>query len=112
MKYLRFTIVFFILSGYIFPANGVEVRQNIPLTQWRFLKFHLRSAHLRDFDDSQWESVRVPHTWSTDFTKLTGYYKGPAWYRTSLPVSEQMKGKRLFIRFEGGFDNSRRFPQW
>ena len=46
--------------------------------------------------------VTIPHTWNVDFIKgTTEYDRTTMVYRRSLPVTEAMKGKRLFLFFEG-----------
>jgi beta-galactosidase len=77
-------------------------RQYIPLVQtWRFNKGAIEGAQKTDFNDSEWNEIKLPHTWNTDLINGKGYYKGAAWYRTTLPITPEMMGKRLFLRFEG-----------
>lgn len=47
--------------------------------------------------------VDLPHTWNAQ-DALSGkqdYFRGVGNYRKMLPISENLKGKRLYIRFEG-----------
>ncbi|SDZ80373.1 beta-galactosidase [Porphyromonadaceae bacterium KH3R12] len=47
--------------------------------------------------------VDLPHTWNAQ-DALSGkqdYYRGVGNYRKILPVGEELKGKRLYLRFEG-----------
>ena len=47
-------------------------------------------------------SVNLPHTWnSTDYLSAGGYRRGVGSYRKNLFISDQYKGKRLFLKFEG-----------
>lgn len=49
-----------------------------------------------------WENVDLPHTWNaTDMSRYKDFYQGKGVYRKVFPVSENLKGKRLFLRFEG-----------
>ena len=61
-------------------------------------------------DAGDWETVNLPHTWNVsdasdgggrDNQSRDGYYRGPGWYRKSIKTDASMRGKRLFIRFEG-----------
>jgi hypothetical protein len=47
-----------------------------------------------DFDDSNWESIKVPSPWEDQ-----GFYghDGYAWYRTSFVISKDMKNKELYL---------------
>lgn len=62
------------------------------------------------YDDSSWDSVSVPHDWSiyNDFnsTSKAGYEGGyldggDAWYRKTLPITEDMSDKKVFVYFDG-----------
>lgn len=61
-------------------------------------------------DASDWEKVNLPHTWNVsdaadgggkDPQSRDGYHRGPGWYRKMIKADDSLRGKRLFIRFEG-----------
>ena len=78
---------------------------------WKFSKdpTHTLAAEGIDFDDSAWETVRVPHDWaiSGPFNpkehggsgKLP--WKGVGWYRRSLTLDAADAGKSVFLDFDG-----------
>lgn len=51
-------------------------------------------------DSSRYTPVAIPHTWNTDAYTDKQYYRGTAWYRKTLTLPSQWKGKRIFLRFE------------
>ena len=56
-------------------------------------------------DDSQWETVGIPHCYNEQDTYLnatTGErcWRGEAWYRKHLFISDRDRGKRLLLAFE------------
>ncbi len=60
------------------------------------------------FDDSDWESVNLPHDWlvKKNFTEEAraplGYKKrGIGWYRFKFALPEEEKGKQILLEFEG-----------
>lgn len=67
------------------------------------------------YDDSQWDVVSVPHDWaiyqdfnsscvgSSDAAWLDG---GDSWYRRTLPITSDMKGKKVMLYFDGVFMES------
>lgn len=66
------------------------------------------------YDDSNWESVTLPHDWSVTqpFSQKcssgTGYLEGGiGWYRIHIQPNEEWKGKRISICFDGIYKNSR-----
>lgn len=52
---------------------------------------------------ADWQKVSVPHTWNADDMqkKVSAFYEGVGYYRKKFTFPESMKGKRLFLRFEG-----------
>ena len=101
---LKFLITFtLITSGWLAQAQVPCVKQRnfVNLTDWVFAKGVIYNAQKPNFNDSDWEKVAVPHTYSMDAIKEVGYYRGKAWYRTNINIPESMRGKQLFIRFEG-----------
>jgi beta-galactosidase len=99
---------------------------------WKFKKGDYPDAVNFDFDDSDWEEVRVPHDWAIKgpfspendkrvyikeengkkkeivFTGVTGGLpiSGKAWYRKKFRLKD-IKGKRVRIEFDGVMSNSR-----
>ncbi|WP_310560564.1 glycoside hydrolase family 2 TIM barrel-domain containing protein [Flavobacterium sp.] len=98
-------IPFFILFLLQNPCNGqaaaLQNRKAINLEEWSFQKGKLNYAEKLSTTESDWEKVKVPHTFSMDAIENIGYYKGDAWYRTTFEIPSSMSGERLFIRFEG-----------
>lgn len=65
-----------------------------------------------DYDDSDWETVSVPHqvNASDSFSTLgsnqgdTGQYRGIVFYRKHFTVPADAAGKKLFVEFEGMYN--------
>lgn len=53
--------------------------------------------------NADWEKVTIPHTWNADDMqkKVSAFYEGSAYYRKRHLFPEILKGKRIFLRFEG-----------
>lgn len=51
----------------------------------------------------KWERVNIPHTWNAvDMqTRYNNFYQGTAYYRKHYTAPAWLKGKRVFLRFEG-----------
>lgn len=79
-------------------------------------KFHLgdeKEAFQKDFNDRHWDNVYVPHDWSVtypmsrNYSSGTGYVRGGVgWYRKSFYLPKDLKGKKVFIVFDGVYKNS------
>lgn len=70
---------------------------------WRYVDGDPAGAQAPEFDDAGWRQVSLPHTWNADdaFDKRHPYRRGVGWYRRSLDMPADMRGRRLFLRFEG-----------
>ena len=82
-------------------ANG---RLMLPMNRnWRYSRTATEAAHARDFDDSGYERVAVPHTnmrlpWHS-FDEKT--YEFVSSYRRRFKLPPEARGKHVFVDFEG-----------
>ena len=53
--------------------------------------------------NAKWEKVNIPHTWNADDMqkRAASFYEGVGYYRKNYVFPETLKGKRVFLRFEG-----------
>ncbi len=70
---------------------------------WSFTPQGLAFGYRPLAKDPGAEIISLPHTWNTQdpFDGKYTYRRGISWYRKELVVSEKLKGKRLFLYFEG-----------
>lgn len=70
---------------------------------WRFVRRDVPDAERPSFDDGGWQSVQLPHTWNARDGQDGGndYYRGPGWYRRHLALDSGLRGKSLFLKFDG-----------
>jgi beta-galactosidase len=119
-------IFIFLICGVFFTE--AQTREVITLKkEWKFSKGQHPEAINSNFDDSKWETVKVPHDWAikgpfdkdidiqkvaieqngekvaTEKTGRTGAlpYIGEGWYRTHFSLSDFNKNKKVLILFEG-----------
>ncbi len=117
--------LFFLFLSNVLQA---EVRTEIVLTDnWKFQKGKADLAYQKEYDDSKWESVTVPHDWAiygpfdkeidkqsvaidqngekvaSEKTGRTGAlpYIGEGWYRNQFTLPDYKKGQKVLIVFEG-----------
>jgi beta-galactosidase len=86
------------------PAAPTSPRIKMTLNDgWRFLPEDRFDAESMSHDDAAWQPIDVPHTWNAHdpFDDAPGYRRGQSWYRKRLAIDPQLKGKRLFLYFEG-----------
>lgn len=70
---------------------------------WKFSKGDFQNAYNKDFDDSLWGNITIPHTWNKAdaIDEIPGFYRGTGWYRRSITIPADKKDKQLFIQFDG-----------
>ena len=71
--------------------------------KWRYSRSVVQGGHARDFDDSKFDSVVIPHTnvrlpWH-GFDEKT--YELVSLYRRRFKLPPEARGKRVFVDFEG-----------
>ncbi len=76
---------------------------------WKFAKGNQPGAENAEFDDSAWQTVRLPHDWaiSGPFNlSENGYagklpWKGEGWYRKTFKLDDWSKKCRVYLDFDG-----------
>lgn len=125
MKILTILLSSFIcISVSIGQKKSDEVQKNLIAekvinSQWTFNYFPIESAdkgyESAGYDDSKWQAISLPHTWSTfettgelhPFIRSTSegdnpyWWTGWGWYRKHFSINSNYSGKKVFIQFEG-----------
>lgn len=91
-----------------------EEREEIILhSDWKFFLGNAPDAFQKNYDDSLWRTVTIPHDWSVEedfqeeYASGTGYLPGGlGWYRKRFFLPEAAAEKRVFITFNGVYNNS------
>ncbi|HVR64596.1 MAG TPA: glycoside hydrolase family 2 TIM barrel-domain containing protein [Polyangia bacterium] len=71
---------------------------------WKFKAMDVMGAEATAFDDTAWTPQDLPHTWNAmdgQDGPGTPMYRGIGWYRKHLMVSNDLKGQRLYLQFDG-----------
>lgn len=71
--------------------------------EWRFKLGDPKGAEASSFDDTSWTRTGLPHSFSIPYFEGTEFYTGYGWYRKALDVPETLRGRRLFLEFDGVF---------
>ena len=84
--------------------NAAQGRLVLPMNRnWRYSRTVVEGAHARDFDDSGYERVVIPHTnvrlpWHSFDEKD---YEFVSSYRRRFKLPPEARGHRVFVDFEG-----------
>ncbi|MFI5136945.1 MAG: glycoside hydrolase family 2 TIM barrel-domain containing protein [Sphingobacteriales bacterium] len=107
-----------LLSSFWGYAQNDRERKQLFDFNWKFFLGDTAAARLKDFNDERWRNIDLPHDWSIE-GKINpknptggagGYFPaGIGWYRKTLKVPGEWKGKKVSIYFEGVYMNSEVF---
>lgn len=77
---------------------------------WKFAMGELPGASERNYDDSSWKTLNLPHDFSLkqDYTQSgeaeSGYKLGGiGWYRKTFSVNETIAKGRVYLKFDGSY---------
>jgi len=92
------------------PPAAPDLRQRINLNRdWKFYLGDKSGAEQADYEDAAWDSVGLPHSFSIPYFLSKDFYVGYGWYRRHLDVPDSDKGERLFLEFQGVFQDAQVF---
>lgn len=112
-------------------AASAQSKEQLLLSGWRFHKGSAAGAEARDYNDSKWQNVTIPHDWAisgpfdkdidkqvvaitqngeTEATEKTGRsgslpWIGEGWYRTTITIPEGYAHAEL--QFDGAMSEPR-----
>jgi hypothetical protein len=76
---------------------------------WKFLLGDEPKASDPHFDDSQWQDINLPHSFSIPYFRAPQFYVGYGWYRKHLQIHEPTSNRKFFLEFEGVFQDTHIF---
>jgi hypothetical protein len=63
-------------------------------------------GHRINLDDSAWQRIGLPHTFDLPYFRTPEFYVGYGWYRKRLDLPEDLSQRRIFLEFEGVFQEA------
>jgi len=94
------------------PGSAVTAKGRVRVNfnaGWRFTLGDVPGAQDPDFDDSKWEPIGLPHSFSIPYFRSPSFYVGYGWYRKTLNLPAVPAGRRLSLEFEGAFQEAEVF---
>jgi hypothetical protein len=73
---------------------------------WKFKRADVSGADATAFDDSSWENVGLPHSFSLPYFMASKFYVGYGWYRKHFSVPSSWTGKTVSLEFQAAFDQA------
>jgi beta-galactosidase len=118
MKRIGFvSVIILLITLLLAPYNSAAPVQGREILNfnfdWKFYKGDIKDGQRPDLDVSGWRDLDLPHDWSIegpfskDNSSCTGYLPGGiGWYRKKFDVPANQKGGKVFISFDGIYNNS------
>ena len=112
--FLSLALLFSGVDGYSQSTtkNGERISFD---ANWKFIQEDVSGAQQINFKDASWRTLNLPHDWSIEgeynennpMGAQCGYLPaGFGWYRETITVPQDWKGKHIEIAFDGVFMNS------
>jgi hypothetical protein len=89
-------------------ANAARTKTNVD-RGWKFLLGDDARASAPGFDDSKWQYVNLPHSFSEPYFRSPDFYLGYGWYRRHVRVDATALKGQAFLEFEGAFQDAEIF---
>ena len=116
----NFILILSLSLGFSLFASNTNPKKNnverLPFdANWKFMQQDINGAEKINYDDTSWRTLNLPHDWSIEgeynesnpMGAQSGYLPaGFGWYRKTISVPKEWKGKHIEIAFDGVFMNS------
>ncbi len=86
-------------------ADAARSRANVD-RGWKFLLGDDAQASEPGFDDSKWQYVNLPHSFSEPYFRSPDFYVGYGWYRRHIGVGAGAVKEQSSLEFEGAFQDA------
>lgn len=116
---MRHLLAIFLIMYIFCTSMTAQVSFGTPETinkNWNFKLGEQENAQSIDYDNKGWRVLDLPHDWSVEgilsstYASATGYLPGGiGWYRKSLNIPSERSSEKVFIYFEGVYNNSEVF---
>jgi beta-galactosidase len=97
-----------LLPALVFAAEPPRQQLNFN-REWKFQPGDHPGAEAVAFDDATWDDIGLPHSFSMPYFASPKFYTGYGWYRKHFDVPVKWSGKRLFLEFDGAFQDAEIF---
>lgn len=77
--------------------------------EWKYAQGDFPGAETPSFNDQKWENIGLPHSFSIPYFMSKDFYVGYGWYRKALTLTKADLTKRIFLEFDGVFQEAEVF---
>ena len=85
-------------------AMNTDGREVVNLNrEWTYQRGDHPGAERTDYDDSAWEHIGLPHSFSIPYFMWKDFYTGYGWYRRTVVLDKRDLRREIFLEFDGVF---------
>lgn len=107
---LTFLFLLCLLTGVLYGQTDKTSRQTVNFNRdWKYMRGDFANAGRTDYNDSDWEKVGLPHSFSIPYFMSKDFYTGYGWYRKNFVLTAKDLKQKLFIEFDGVFQEAEVF---
>ncbi|WP_117883683.1 glycoside hydrolase family 2 protein [Aureibaculum luteum] len=113
MKYLKGIVLLIVATLTLQFCKKNDIVEATPLNEdWKFSKINETGAldesiYSIAYDDSQWETVNLPHTANIEPLTVNNQWQGICWYRKRITIPKSDKDKKIFFELEAAMNYSK-----
>ena len=97
-------LILSLILSLINHTSAADLRENLSFNRgWKFQLGDVLGAETPTFDDRNWETTNLPHSFSMPYFLSHEFYVGYGWYRNTIDVPQAWSGKRINLEFDGAF---------
>lgn len=110
MKPIRLFVILIatLYAGYVQTYAAVRTSTTIN-REWKYIQGDFPDAKHTDYDDSHWENIGLPHSFSIPYFLSKDFYVGYGWYRKTLYLSKETLSRKAYLEFDGVFQEAEVF---
>ena len=77
--------------------------------EWTYMRGDAEGAEMKDFNDSSWEKIGLPHSFSIPYFLSKEFYTGYGWYRKKFNLDSNALKGQIYLEFDGVFQEAEIF---
>ena len=102
--------LFLLLCELTNAQENISQRETINFNrEWKYARGDYKGAEQAGYSDKDWEVVGLPHSFSMPYFMSKDFYVGYGWYRKSFNVSANQLTRKMFLEFDGVFQEAEVF---
>lgn len=88
-------------------TQSLEAREVINFNrEWTYMQGDIQGAEQINFNDTHWEHIGLPHSFSIPYFMWKDFYTGYGWYRKVFTLNKKDLKKDIFLEFDGVFQEA------